>query len=151
MNDTVKDFVAWMLGEEGQQLASDNGYVANEPQPYTAAPVAGKIVVGGSSSVGPLMAKLAEAYQALYPQVEIEVQVSDSTTGMKSTLNGVYDVGMASRELKRSELENGLTGIRLCMDGIAVIVNTERDVDNLTTEQIRQIFVGEVTDWSEIQ
>ena len=151
MNDTVKDFVAWMLGEEGQQLAADKGYVPGEPQEYVAAPVAGKIVVGGSSSVGPLMEKLAEAYQAINPQVEIEVQVSDSTTGMKSAIEGVYDIGMASRDLKDSEVEAGLTGITLCMDGIAVIVNNESAVEDLTVEQIRQIFTGEVTDWADVK
>ena len=151
MNDTVKDFVAWMLGAEGQQLAADKGYVPGEPQEYVAAPVAGKIVVGGSSSVGPLMEKLAEAYQAINPQVEIEVQVSDSTTGMKSAIEGVYDIGMASRDLKDSEVEAGLTGITLCMDGIAVIVNNESAVEDLTVEQIRQIFTGEVTDWADVK
>lgn len=151
MNSTVRDFIGWMLSAEGQQIAMDNGYVAGEPQDYSAAPMAGKIVVGGSSSVSPLMEKLAEAYHAINPQVEIEVQTSDSTTGVTSALNGVYDIGMASRALKDAEKEAGLTEITLCMDGIAVIVNPERVVEELSVEQIRQIFTGEVTDWEAVR
>lgn len=150
LNATAADFMAWMLGEEGQKIAAENGYVSGEPAPYTAAPVAGKVVVGGSSSVGPLMEKLAEAYQTANPQVQIEVQVSDSTTGMKSTIDGIYDIGMASRAMKDSEAEAGLSGVTLCMDGIAVIVNNENPLTDVTTEQLRQIFTGEVTDWDKL-
>ncbi len=150
LNATAADFMAWMLGEEGQKIASDNGYVSGEPAPYAAAPVAGKVVVGGSSSVGPLMEKLAEAYQTANPQVQIEVQVSDSTTGMKSTIDGIYDIGMASRAMKDSEAEAGLSGVTLCMDGIAVIVNNDNPLTDVTTEQLRQIFTGEVTDWDKL-
>ena len=150
LNATAADFMAWMLGEEGQKIAAENGYVSGEPAPYTAAPVAGKVVVGGSSSVGPLMEKLAEAYQTANPQVQIEVQVSDSTTGMKSAIDGIYDIGMASRAMKDSEAEAGLSGVTLCMDGIAVIVNNDNPLADVTTEQLRQIFTGEVTDWSKL-
>lgn len=150
LNATAADFMAWMLGEEGQKIAAENGYVSGEPAPYTAAPVAGKVVVGGSSSVGPLMEKLAEAYQTANPQVQIEVQVSDSTTGMRSAIDGIYDIGMASRAMKDSEAEAGLSGVTLCMDGIAVIVNNDNPLTDVTTEQLRQIFTGEVTDWSEL-
>lgn len=93
------------------------------------------------------MEKLAEAYMTANPDVTIEVQISDSTTGMTKAADGTFDIGMASRELKDSEKET-LTGITVCQDGIAVIVNTNNAVENLTIEQIRQIFVGEVTDWS---
>ncbi len=151
LSDTAKDFLAWILSAEGQQIVADNHYVALEPVAYTAAPVAGKIVVGGSSSVGPLMEKLAEAYKALNPTVEIEVQISDSTTGMKGAADGTFDIGMASRLLKDSELEAGLLPTVIAMDGIAVIVNQANPIANLETEQIRQIFTGEVTDWAAIQ
>lgn len=151
LSDTAKDFLAWILSAEGQQIVADNHYVALEPVAYTAAPVAGKIVVGGSSSVGPLMEKLAEAYKALNPTVEIEVQISDSTTGMKGAADGTFDIGMASRLLKDSELEAGLLPTVIAMDGIAVIVNKANAIENMTTEQIRQIFTGEVIDWAAIQ
>lgn len=151
LSDTAKDFVAWILSEQGQALVTENHNVSLEPADYTAAPAAGKIVVGGSSSVGPLMEKLAEAYQALNPDVEIEVQVSDSTTGMQGASDGTFDIGMASRELKDSEIASGLTATVIALDGIAVIVNTGNPLSSLTTDQIRQIFTGEVTDWSSVE
>jgi len=151
LSDTAKDFIAWILGEEGQKIVTDNGYVALTPAAYTAAPVAGKIVVGGSSSVGPLMEKLAEAYKAINTNVEIEVQISDSTTGMKGAADGTFDIGMASRDLQDSEKAAGLTGTAISLDGIAVIVNKDNPINNLEVEQIRQIFTGEVTDWSAIK
>jgi phosphate transport system substrate-binding protein len=151
LSDTAKDFIAWILSADGQQIVTDNKYVALTAAEYTAAPVAGKIVVGGSSSVGPLMEKLAEAYMAANPDVNIEVQISDSTTGMTGAADGTFDIGMASRELKQSELDNGLTPTVIAMDGIAMIVNVANTLENITTEQIRQVFVGEITLWSELQ
>lgn len=147
LSETAQDFVNWLAGADAQAIVADKGYVAKEAEEYVATPKAGKIVVGGSSSVGPLMEKLAEAYMTANPDVTIEVQISDSTTGMTKAADGTFDIGMASRELKDSEKET-LTGITICQDGIAVIVNTNNTVENLTIEQIRQIFVGEVTDWS---
>lgn len=147
LSETAQDFVNWLAGADAQAIVADKGYVAKEAEEYVAAPKAGKIVVGGSSSVGPLMEKLAEAYMTANPDVTIEVQISDSTTGMTKAADGTFDIGMASRELKDSEKET-LTGITICQDGIAVIVNTNNAVENLTIDQIRQIFVGEVTDWS---
>jgi phosphate transport system substrate-binding protein len=149
LSETAQDFVNWLASADAQAIVTEKGYVANEAAEYVAAPKAGKIVVGGSSSVGPLMEKLAEAYMTANPDVTIEVQISDSTTGMTGAADGTFDIGMASRELKDSEKEN-LTGITICQDGIAVIVNTNNAVSNLTIEQIRQIFVGEVTDWESL-
>ncbi len=147
LSETAQDFVNWLASADAQAIVTEKGYVANEAAEYAAAPKAGKIVIGGSSSVGPLMEKLAEAYMAVNPDVTIEVQISDSTTGMTGAADGTFDIGMASRALKDSEKEK-LTGITICQDGIAVIVNTNNVVSNLTIEQIRQIFVGEVTDWT---
>ena len=121
-------------------------YVAKEPAEYQAAPVAGKIVIGG-----PLMQKLEEAYEALHPEVDIEVQISDSSTGMRGAADGSFDIGMASREVKASELEAGLTPVTICMDGIAVIVNNDNAVEGLTLAQIRDIFTGEIVDWDEVK
>jgi phosphate transport system substrate-binding protein len=151
VSDTAKDFIAWILSAEGQTIVHDNKYVELDAAAYTPAPVAGKIVVGGSSSVGPLMEKLAEAYKAINADVEIEVQISDSTTGMTGAADGTFDIGMASRHLKDSETGAGLIPTVIAMDGIAVIVNKDNAVANLTKDQIRQIFVGELTDWAAIQ
>ena len=110
----------------------------------------GKIVVAGSSSVTPVMEKLKEAYAQVNSNATIEIQQSDSTTGMTSAMEGVCDIGMASRELKDSELEGGLNGTVIALDGIAVIVNNENPMDGMTSEQVQKIFTGEITDWSEL-
>lgn len=147
--DAAKAFVDFILSAEGQAVVTDNGYVSvGEPKPFAGSTVQGKIVVAGSSSVTPVMEKLKEAYIAVNPGAEIEVQQSDSTTGVKSAIDGICDIGMASRALKDSELAAGLTPIVIAMDGIAVIVNKDNAVENLTAEQVRSIYTGEITDWS---
>ena len=118
---------------------------------YTSAGVKGKINVAGSSSVTPVMEKLKEAYVAINPDVQIEVQQSDSTTGMTSAAEGVCDIGMASRELKDSELSAGLTPTVIATDGIAVIVNKDSSVDSLTSDQVKGIYTGTITKWSEVK
>lgn len=117
----------------------------------TAGKVSGKITVAGSSSVTPVMEKLAEAYKAINSNVEIEVQQSDSTTGVTSAIEGICDIGMASRELKDEETSQGVTATVIAMDGIAIIVNKENPVSALTTQQVKDIYTGAVTDWSEVQ
>ena len=128
VSDVAQDFIKYIMSEDGQ-----------------------KVVVGGSSSVTPVMEKLKEAYVALNPDVTIEVQQSDSTTGMTSAIEGVCDIGMASRDLKDSELEAGLTPTVIAMDGIAVVVNNESPVAELTSENVKDIFTGEITDWADVQ
>ena len=130
----------------------ENGYIAVGDQPeYEAADVKGKIVVAGSSSVTPVMEKLKEAYEAVNPNVEIEVQQSDSTTGMQSAIDGLCDIGMASRELKDSETEAGLTATVIAQDGIAIIVNNGSGIKELTSEQIKSIYTGEITTWEDVK
>ena len=147
----VADFIAWIFSEEAQALVMEEGYISTGYEAYESADVEGKITVGGSTSVYPLMQKFEEAYEALKGgKVDIEVQGGGSTVGMTGAIDGTFDVGMASRELKDSELEE-LTPYVIAMDGIAVVVNTENTVENLTMEQIRQIFVGEITDWADVQ
>ncbi len=151
LSATAQDFVNWILSAEGQAIITEQKYVALDPVEYEAAPVAGKIVIGGSSSVGPLMQKLEEAYEALHPEVDIEVQISDSSTGMRGAADGSFDIGMASREVKSSELEAGLTPVTICRDGIAVIINNDNAVEGLTLAQICGIFTGEIVDWDEVR
>lgn len=147
--DAAKAFVAFILSAEGQKVVTDNHYVSvGDPKPFAGSTIAGKIVVAGSSSVTRVMEKLKEAYIAINPNAEIEVQQSDSTTGVKSAIDGISDIGMASRALKDSELAAGLSPIVIAMDGIAVIVNKENAVSALTSEQVRSIYTGETTDWS---
>lgn len=152
-SEAAQDFINFIMSADGQKVVSENGYITvDDAAPaYAASGVSGKVVVGGSSSVTPVMEKLKEAYVALNPDVTVEVQQSDSTTGMTSTIDGAYDIGMASRELKDSELEAGLTPTVIAQDGIAVIVNKENTLTGLTSEQVLSIYTGETTDWSELQ
>ena len=148
----ASDFLTFILSEDGQKVVEDNGYISQGNNgKYTASNQSGKITVGGSSSVTPVMEKLKEAYVKLNPNVKIDVQQSDSTSGMTGTKDGVYDIGMASRELKDSEKEAGLVPTVIAMDGIAVIVNKGNAVDNITSEQILKIYTGEITLWSEVK
>lgn len=152
VSDVAADFIKYIMSEEGQKVVEDSGYISRGNEgAYQAAGVSGKIVVAGSSSVTPVMEKLKEAYVILNPDVTVEVQQSDSTTGMTSAIEGVCDIGMASRELKDSELEAGLTPSVIAMDGIAVIVNNESPVEELTSDHVKAIFTGEATDWADIQ
>lgn len=145
------DFLAYILSDDGQKVISDDGYISiGGTGAYSPASVSGTVVVAGSSSVSPVMEKLAEAYMKLNPDVTIELQTSDSTTGMTSAADGVCDIGMASRALKDSELEKGLTPTVIAMDGIAVIVSKDNPLEELTSEQVRQIFTGESTVWDEV-
>ena len=152
VGEIAQDLLTYIMSAEGQAVINENGYIAvdDAAASYTAAGLSGEITVGGSSSVTPVMEKLAEAYMALNPDVTVVVQQSDSTTGVTGTIEGTVDMGMASRNLKDSEVEQGVVGTTIAMDGIAVIVNLENDVADLTTEQIMNIYTGAVTDWSEL-
>ena len=146
----AKDFIDFILSEEGQKVVEDNGYVSEgNTGAFTGTQPEGKITVGGSSSVTPVMEKLKEAYTAVNPNATIEVQQSDSTTGMTSTIDGTYDIGMASRELKDEEKAE-LTSQVIALDGIAVIVNKENPITELTSDDVLNIYTGVTTDWSEI-
>ena len=140
VSDVAQDFIKYIMSEDGQKVVEDNGYISQgNDGAYESAGLSGKVVVGGSSSVTPVMEKLKEAYVALNPDVTIEVQQSDSTTGMTSAIEGVCDIGMASRDLKDSEIEKGLTGTTIAMDGIAVIVNNDSPVEELSSDSVKGI------------
>lgn len=150
VSDIAQDFINFILSEEGQKVVSDNGYIAlDDVKPFESNGATGKVVVAGSSSVTPVMEKLKEAYLAVNPEAKIEVNQSDSTTGMTNTIEGVCDIGMASRELKEEELKE-LTPIVIANDGIAVIVNKDNTVDELSSDDVKAIFTGEAVTWDEI-
>lgn len=151
IDDVAKDFIAYIMSEEGQAIVEEEGYVSQGNNgAYTAAGVSGELTIGGSSSVTPVMEVLAEAYEAINPDVTIEVQMSDSITGVTSAAEGVCDIGMASRAIKDEEKALGLTDMAIAMDGIAVIVNNSNTIDDLTSEQIKEIFVGNILTWEEV-
>ena len=150
-NEVAKDFIDYILSKDGQQVISDNGYISNDDATdYAGTTPSGKCVVGGSSSVSPVMEKLIEAYKKVNPNAEIELQTSDSTTGMTSTIEGSYDIGMASRELKDSETSEGLKATVIATDGIAVIVNNNNPTDELSSDQVKEIYTGSYTTWDEV-
>lgn len=151
MSEAAQDFMKFILSKEGQAVVEAAGYISQDTaDSYTASGLKGKIVVAGSSSVTPVMEKLKEAYEALNSGVEIEVLQSDSSTGMSMAVEGSCDIGMASRELKDSELEKGLTPTVIAMDGIAVVINKDNGISGMTSEQIKAIFTGEVINWEEL-
>ena len=151
-NEVVKDFIAYVLSTEGQQIVTDNGYIAlDDTKAFEGTQPSGNIVVGGSSSVSPLMEKLIEAYNKVNPNASIDLQTSDSTTGMTSCAEGSYDIGMASRELKQEELDSGLKNTVIATDGIAVIVNKENPTDELSSDAIKSIYTGDTTTWNEVK
>ncbi len=151
LNATAKDFLAFIMSKEGQDVVEEKGYIrTDDTGAYAGTPVAGKITVDGSSSVTPVMEALKEAYMVVNPGAQIEIQQTDSTTGMNSAISGVCDIGMASRELKESELAAGLQVTAIALDGIVVAVNPGNTIDGLTKDQVKQIYTGALTDWSEL-
>ena len=147
----AQDFVDFILSDEGQKVVEENGCISNgSTGPYKGKATGGKITVAGSSSVTPVMEKLKEAYIALNPDVEIDIQQSDSTTGISSTIEGICDIGMASRELKDSESSVGLEATVIAMDGIAVIVNNKNALEDITSENIMKVYTGQITTWEEL-
>ena len=148
VSDVAQDFINYIMSDDGQKVIEDNGYISVSDGKFESNGAKGKIVVAGSSSVTPVMEKLKEAYLAVNKDAEIEVQESDSTTGMTAAMEGTCDIGMASRDLKDSESELKATAI--AMDGIAVIVNKNNTLDDITSDQVKDIYLGNVTSWDEL-
>ena len=149
LSDAAQDFYNYIMSAEGQQIIADNKYIKIDESAasFSSNGASGKVVVAGSSSVTPVMEKLSESYQAVNGDVTVEVQQSDSTTGMTSAIEGTCDIGMASRDLSDEEAAK-LKSTSIALDGIAVIVNTENTIDELSVDQIKGIFTGEITKWT---
>lgn len=150
VSEVAQDFINYIMSEDGQKIISDNGYIEVENTgSFTSSKVKGSIVVAGSSSVTPVMEKLKEAYAKVNSNASIEIQESDSTTGVNSAIEGTCDIGMASRDLK--DEEKGVKATAIAKDGIAVIVNNNNTIDDLTVDQIKDIFTGAVTTWEDVK
>lgn len=150
-NPAAKDLIAFIESDDGQKIISDNGYISiNSTGAYAPSGVSGAISLNGSTSVGPVMEKLCEAYKTLNPEVSIDIQQTGSGAGITSATEGTCDIGMSSRELKQEELEAGLTEMKIADDGIAVIVNLENPIENITSDEIMKIYIGEINNWSEL-
>ena len=151
LSDAAQDFVNFILSSDGQAVVEKSGYIPLDNAPaYTAQADKGKIVVSGSSSVTPVMEKLREAYNKVNANVEVEIQQSDSTTGILNAIEGTADIGMASRALEDAELSQGVTETVIALDGIGVIVNKENALTGLTSEQVKAIYTGEITSWDDL-
>lgn len=150
-NAAAQDFIKFIESNDGQKIIADNGYIAIDASgDYAASGATGGISLNGSTSVGPVMEKLAEAYKALNPDVSIDIQQTGSGAGITSATEGTCDIGMSSRELKQEELDAGLTEMKIADDGIAVIVNLENPITNITSDEIMKIYTGEINNWSEL-
>lgn len=150
VSEVAQDFINFILSTEGQAVVSESGYIAlDNVQAYAGSKSAGKVSIAGSSSITPVMEKLKEAYLKVNPSAEIEIQESDSTTGVNSAIEGTCDIGMASRDLK--DEEKGVKATAIAKDGIAVIVNNNNTIDDLTVDQIKDIFTGAVTTWADVK
>ena len=147
----AQDFVNFIMSSEGQKIVEKNKYIAVESKSFTSNKASGKVVVAGSSSVSPVMEKLIEAYKSANPNARIELQTSDSTTGVTNAANGTCDIGMASRGLKETEKAKGLKEITIAIDGIAVVVNKANPLGNAKIEIVRDIYMGKIQKWSEIK
>lgn len=149
LTDVTKDFISFIMSDDGQSVVEENGYVpVSENGKFETSGAEGKVTVAGSSSVGPVMEKLAEAYQKANSNAKVEVQTSDSSTGIQNAIDSICDIGMSSRDLK--EEETGVEQMTIAMDGIAVIVNKNSSVEDLTPEQVCSIYTGESTVWTDV-
>ena len=152
LSENASDFIRFILSSDGQAIVEANGYISAAQNPaYIATGKKGKITVAGSSSVTPVMEKLAEAYEKLNPEIKIEVQMSDSTTGVNSALNGVCEIGMASRELKDSEKAKGALQIKIAIDGIAVIINKENPTESASIQSVKDLYIGTISKWGDVK
>lgn len=147
LSDVAQDFLNYILSDKGQKIIEDNKYIKISEGAYSSSKASGKIVISGSSSVSPVMEKLIEAYKVGNPNAQLELQTSDSTTGVTNAINGTCDIGIASRALKSSETAKGVKEVTIAMDGIAVIVNNANPLENITKEEVENIFTGEITSW----
>ena len=151
LTPVAQDFVNFILSDKGQKVIAANKYIQVAAKSYISSKASGKIVVSGSSSVSPVMEKLIEAYKSENPNAKIELQTSDSTTGVTNAINGTCDIGMVSRSLKDSEKSKGVQEVTIAIDGIAVIVNKSNPTGNLSKAQVEQIFTGKTLKWNEVK
>ena len=152
LSPVAQDFVNFIISDEGQKIIAANKYIKiQNTKAYASSKASGKVVVAGSSSVSPVMEKLIENYKTENPNAKIELQTSDSTTGVTNAINGTCDIGMASRALKDSEKAKGVQEVTIAIDGIAVIVNKANPVENMTKAQVEQIFTGKVSKWVDVK
>ncbi len=148
-NPLIEDFLGYSIN--AKNIIEKAGYIATKSQNFTSKKPQGKLVIAGSSSITPLMEKLVESYKSINPNAVIEIQQSDSTTGVNVVVEGIADIGMVSREVKENELKKGISAYILAIDGLAIIVNKNNPITNITKGNIYKIFTGEITTWDKVR
>lgn len=149
LNPTTEDFIKYIMSSDAKEIIEQNGYVSSAgEEKYTVQNLSGSIVISGSTSVTPLMEKLIEAYNVFNPDVDIELQSTGSSAGIADVTNDAADLAMSSRNLKDEEKLESQT---MAIDGIAVIVHKDNALSNISMEQLKQIYIGELTDWSGLE
>lgn len=150
IDEASKDFISFIMSKDGQKIVEEAGYIPIEANKDYSGRAKGKVVVGGSSSVTPVMEKLKEEYTKRNPEVSVEVQQSDSTTGVMNTIDGTYNIGMASRNLKDTE-EDKVKSMEIAKDGIAVIINNANTLEDVKSEMVKSIFIGDIATWDSVK
>ncbi len=149
-NELANDLISFILSAEGQAIIGESYVpVGDEPLEYVSSGHSGKLSIGGSTSVAPIMEKLVEAYKEKNPDVVIDIQETGSSAGISGAMEGSVDVGMSSRDLKEEEA-NVLTQTAIAYDGLVLVVNNKNPLENLTSEQVKNIFIGEYSTWNEV-
>ena len=151
LSDVAQDFMNYILSAEGQQIIEQEGYISvvDNAESYSGSGMSGKVTLAGSTSVSPVMEVLADEYKKINPDVTIEIQQTGSSAGISSAIEGVCDIAMSSRDLKDSEAAD-LKPVQIAMDGIAVIVNNDNPTEDLSSDQIKSIFTGDILDWADL-
>lgn len=152
LNSLGVDFINFILSSQGQDILSREGYIKANTNlsEYNSTNEKGNLVISGSTSIAPVMEKLAEEYKLLNPNSSIEIQSTGSSAGIQGVIEGSADIGMASRELKDSEKET-INYKTIAMDGIVIIVNNENIIENLSIEDVRSIYIGQTTTWNDLE
>lgn len=145
----IEDFLGYSVN--AKEIIEKSGYIATKSQKFTSKKPVGKLVIAGSSSITPLMEKLVESYKSVNPNATIEIQQSDSTTGVNVVVEGIADIGMVSRDVKESEIKKGVSVRVLAIDGLAIIVNKENPIENISKDSVHKIFTGEITTWDKVK
>ncbi|MBF0780971.1 MULTISPECIES: substrate-binding domain-containing protein [unclassified Granulicatella] len=151
LSELGQDFITFIDSKQGQEIVTKSKYVSHvkDPKEYKASGKTGSLSVVGSTSVTPLMEKLVEGYKKLNPNVTVDITSNGSSAGMSAVMEKTADIGMASRELKEKEAA-AVEHKAIALDGIAIIVNKENSTDTLTLEQVKRIYTGQLTEWSQL-
>ena len=151
LSDVAKDFIKFIMSKDGQEIVKEDGCIPMETtENYKPANIEGRIAIAGSTSVTPLMEKLVDKYKELNPGFEADIQSNGSSAGIQAAIEGVAEIGMSSRNLKPEELEQ-VESTAIAMDGIAVVVNNDNAIDDISLDNVHKIFVGEVKDWNDVK